>query len=70
MTLVTNAKVLASMSDLEVRARKGDPFAQEELERQAFAAAAITKKIQKEGLTRLEAQAEARRAVIHSRTPK
>lgn len=61
MTIITNSKVGVSMSDLEVRARKGDPFAQEELERQAFASAAITRKIQKEGLTRLEAQAEARR---------
>lgn len=61
MTIITNPKVGVSMSDLEIRARKGDPFAQDELERQAFAAASITRKIQKEGLSRLEAQAEVRR---------
>lgn len=58
--ILTNPKAGVSMSDLEIRARKGDPYAQEELERQAFAAAAITKKIQKEGLTREQAQREAR----------
>lgn len=66
--ILTNPRI--TMSDLEIRARRGDPFAQEELERQAFAAAGITKKIQKEGLSRLEAQAEVSRSVIHSRTPK
>jgi len=61
MAIITNAGVGLSMSELEVRARKGDPFAQDEMERQAFTAASITKKIQKEGLTRLQAQAEVRR---------
>lgn len=66
--ILTNPRI--TMSDLEIRARRGDPFAQEELERQAFAAASITKKIQKQGLSRIEAQAEARTTTIHSRTPK
>lgn len=66
--IITNPRI--TMSDLEVRARKGDPIAQEELERQSFVAAGITKKLQKEGLTRIEAQNEARRATIHSSTPK
>ena len=61
MAIITSASVGITMSDLEIRARKGDPYAQDEIERQAFTAASITKKIQKEGLTRLQAQAEVRR---------
>jgi hypothetical protein len=61
MAILTSARVGITMSGLEIRARKGDPFAQDEIERQAFTAASITKKIQKEGLTRLQAQAEVRR---------
>jgi len=61
MAILTSASVGITMSDLEIRARKGDPYAQDEIERQAFTAASITKKIQKEGLTRLQAQAEVRR---------
>ena len=63
MTILINPRVGVTMSDLELRARRGDPWAQEELERQAFKAAGITKKIQKEGLSRLEAQAEMRSKV-------
>lgn len=61
--IITNPRVAGknTMSDLEVRARKGDPFAQEELERQAFAAAKITRKIQKMGLTREEAEREVKK---------
>lgn len=59
--IIMNPEVGVTMSDLEIRARKGDPYAQDELERQAYKAASITKKIQREGLTRLEAQAEARK---------
>jgi|AntDeeMinimDraft_5_1070356.scaffolds.fasta_scaffold03537_2 hypothetical protein len=58
-TVPSNPRVAASMSELEIRARKGDPFAQDELERQAYIAASVTKRIQKEGLTRIEAQREA-----------
>jgi len=61
MAILTSSRVGTTMSDLEIRARKGDPYAQDEMERQAFTAASITKKIQKEGLTRLQAQAEVRR---------
>ena len=57
MSILTNPRV--RMSDLEIRARKGDPFAQDELERQAFLAAKITRQIQRQhGLTRAEAQRE------------
>lgn len=59
-TIPSNPRVAASMSDLEIRARKGDVFAQDELERQAFASASITRKVQKQGLSRLEAQRELR----------
>lgn len=61
-SIIMNPRVGISMSDLEVRARKGDPLAQDELERQALAAAGITRKIQKHyGLTREEAQRESKR---------
>lgn len=62
MTLLTNSRVGASMSDLELRARRGDPWAQDELERQAFQAASMTKTLQrKAGLTREQAQKEIKR---------
>lgn len=57
MIILTNPRI--TMSDLEIRARKGDPFAQDELERQALKAADVTRRIQKEGLTRIQAQNEA-----------
>lgn len=57
MSILTNPRI--TMSDLEIRARKGDPFAQDELERQALQAAGVTRRIQKEGLTRIQAQNEA-----------
>lgn len=57
MSVLTNPRL--KMSDLEIRARKGCPFAQEEMERQALKAADITRKIQKEGLSRIQAQNEA-----------
>jgi len=69
-TIPTNPRVAASMSYLEIRARKGDPFAQEELERQAFMAAGVTRTIQKQGLSRIEAQREAQITPIHSSTRK
>lgn len=60
--ITTNPRVAMSMSDLEVRARKGCPFAQEEMERQAFASASITRKLMKEhSLNRAEAQRELKR---------
>jgi len=63
MTILTNPRVGVTMSDLELRARRGDPWAQEELERQAYHAANMTKKLQREhGLSRVEAQREIRRS--------
>lgn len=50
--IVTNTKVGVTMSDLEVRARKGCPFAQEEIERQAFMSANVTKTLQRQGISR------------------
>lgn len=50
------------MSNLEVRARKGCPFAQEELERQAFQSANMTKQVMKQNsLSRDQAQRELKR---------
>lgn len=57
MSILTNPRI--TMSALEVRARKGCPFAQDELERQALQAADVTRRIQKEGLSRIQAQNEA-----------
>jgi len=56
LSILTNPRL--NMSDLEIRARKGCPFAQDELERQALMSASVTRKIQKMGLTREQAQRE------------
>lgn len=70
MSIITNRYVAESMSDLEIRARRGDPIAQAELERQAMAAAGAKNKLRKAGLTPEEADRELRQTEIHSSTPR
>lgn len=70
MSIITNRHAAGSMSDLEIRARRGDPLAQSELERQALAAAGATNKLRKAGMTPEEAERELRQAEIHSSTPR
>lgn len=54
--ILTNAEVGMSMSDLEIRARRGCPFAQEELQRQSMRAAnLLTDLRRKERLNMAEA---------------
>lgn len=52
--IITNPKLGVTMSQLEVQARKGCPFAQEELQKQALKAASLNKQAQKAGLNRTE----------------
>lgn len=49
--IIINPRLGVTMSQLEVQARKGCPFAQEELQRQALKAATLNKQAKKAGLT-------------------
>lgn len=49
--IIINPKLGLSMTDLEVQARKGCPFAQEQLQREALAAAGLHKKARATGLS-------------------
>lgn len=59
-SIITNPRIAGknSMSKLEAKARAGDPLAQDQLEKQAFRAAELTKKLQRQSMTRVEAQRE------------
>lgn len=50
-SIIINPTVGLSMSELEVQARKGCPFAQEQLQKEALAAAGVFKKALAGGLT-------------------